>query len=297
LVKTEFLVFLVDLQLFLLELDLLVFHFLQNLDKLVLLSSVPDQEISFYFPDLLLVLFDFLSNERHFMMNFLRELLNLVEKHFQFSVWEFFVADIELGPERGRWRRLEIWWVVSLLDRVVRVRVDLKLGSWLVYWSWVRVFVVIERVVISGVVEGLPEVGFLFGTGLFVMVRGVLIKVSEFLLNLWIVKFIHRLLSFAIVRDRLRQGYLSLFVIIQVLRILAIIAMKRYVSMIRVQLFFIVKVIEPIRVGRLITSEWYGTLILLLAFETSWFKVVAVFHLLERTARLLYATANWVWQA
>ncbi len=135
------------------------------------------------------------------------------------------------------------------------MRVDLKLGSWLVYWSWVRVFVVIERVVISGVVEGLPEVGFLFGTGLFVMVRGVLIKVSEFLLNLWIVKFIHRLLSFAIVRDRLRQGYLSLFVIIQVLRILAIIAMKRYVSMIRVQLFFIVKVIEPIRVGRLITSE------------------------------------------
>ncbi len=113
----------------------------------------------------------------------------------------------------------------------------------------------IERVVISGVVEGLPEVGFLFGTGIFVMIRGVLIKVSEFLLNLWIVKFIHRLLSFAIVRDRLRHGYLSLFVIIQVLRILAIIAMKSYVSMIRVQLFFIVKVIEPIRVGRLITSE------------------------------------------
>jgi hypothetical protein len=86
LVKTEFLVFLVDLQLFLLELDLLVFHFLQNLDELVLLSSVPHQEISFYFPDLLLVLFNFLSNERQFMMNFLRELLNLVEKHFQFRV-------------------------------------------------------------------------------------------------------------------------------------------------------------------------------------------------------------------
>lgn len=86
LVKTEFLVFLVGLQLLLLELGLLNFHFLQNIDELVLLSSVPDQEISLDFPDLLLVLLDFLSNERQFMMNFLRNLLNLVEKHFQFRV-------------------------------------------------------------------------------------------------------------------------------------------------------------------------------------------------------------------
>jgi hypothetical protein len=86
LVKTEFLVFLVDLQLFLLELNFLIFHFLQNLDELVLFGSIPDQEISFNFPDLLLVLFDFLSNEWQFMMNLMRELLNLVVKHFQFRV-------------------------------------------------------------------------------------------------------------------------------------------------------------------------------------------------------------------
>ncbi len=58
----------------------------------------------------------------------------------------------------------------------------------------------IERVVISGVVEGLPEVGFLFGTGLSVMVR-MSIEVPEFLLNLRTVKLIHLILSFAIVSD------------------------------------------------------------------------------------------------
>jgi hypothetical protein len=88
-----------------------------------------------------------------------------------------------------------------LLDGVVRVRVDLKLGYWLIYWSRVRAVVVIERVVMSGVVEGLPEVGFLFGAGLSVMVRGVLIEVPEFLLNLRTVKLIHLFLSFANVSD------------------------------------------------------------------------------------------------
>ncbi len=101
-----------------------------------------------------------------------------------------------------------------MLDGVVRVRVKLKLGSWLIYWSRLRAVVVIERVVISGIVEGLPEVGFLFGAGLSVMVRGVLIEVSELLLNLRTVKLIHLFLSFAIISDRLRHGNMSLLVII-----------------------------------------------------------------------------------
>lgn len=74
----------------------------------------------------------------------------------------------------------------------------------------------IERVVMSGVVEGLPKVGFLFGTGLSVMSRGVLIKVPEFLLIYRTVKLVHLFLSFAIVRDRLWHGNLSLFVTIPV---------------------------------------------------------------------------------